>query len=137
MPKCYWGEAIAVATYILNLCPTKRLNCMTPEHVWSGKKPSIKHLRVFGSVCYRHIPDEKRRKLDAKSERLVFIGYHVTGAYRLYEPVVGKILISRDVRFDEEATWNWEMSSSGPKPTQLSLTELELETATEPESKVN
>uniref|UniRef100_A0A0D2ZYS7 Retroviral polymerase SH3-like domain-containing protein n=1 Tax=Brassica oleracea var. oleracea TaxID=109376 RepID=A0A0D2ZYS7_BRAOL len=29
-------------------------------------------------------------------------------AYRLYDPTTKKIIISKDVRFDEEKMWNWE-----------------------------
>ena len=62
MPNTFWGEAIRTAAYILNRCPTKKLN-QTPKEIWLGCKKSAKQLRVFGSLCYMHIPDAKRRKL--------------------------------------------------------------------------
>ncbi|XP_016664938.1 uncharacterized protein LOC103311663, partial [Acyrthosiphon pisum] len=31
--------------------------------------PDIKHLRVFGTVVYTHIPKQKRKKWDPKSEK--------------------------------------------------------------------
>jgi hypothetical protein len=61
--------------YILNKCPTKRLKLKVPEEAWSGRKPNVKHLKVFGSICYKHIPDAKRGKLDDRSETMIFIGY--------------------------------------------------------------
>jgi len=64
-------------------------------------------LKIFGSLCYRHIPDDKRKKLEDKSEALILIGYHPTCAYRLFNPVNQQILISRDVVVDENASWNW------------------------------
>jgi len=67
-------------------------------------------LKIFGSLCYRHILDEKRKKLEDKSEVLILIGYHPTGAYRLFNPVNQQILISRDVVVDENASWNWSKS---------------------------
>ena len=30
--------------------------------------------------------------------------------YKLYNPVNGKMIISRDVEFDEEGLWNWSNS---------------------------
>lgn len=80
---------------------------VTPEEAWTGCKASVKHFRIFGSVCHRHIPDEKRRKLDDKSEPLLLVGYRPTRAYKLYDPVHKCIVVSRDVVVDESATWNW------------------------------
>ena len=51
LPKTLWGEAILTATYIINRCPTKALKDVqkTPIEVWSGKKPSVKNMIIFGS----------------------------------------------------------------------------------------
>jgi len=43
------------------------MNDKVPEEIWSGRKPSISHLKVFGSICYKHIPDSRRKKLEDKS----------------------------------------------------------------------
>ncbi|GAU24164.1 hypothetical protein TSUD_83990 [Trifolium subterraneum] len=93
LPKELWGEAVATATYILNLCPTKRLNGITPEECWSKNKPSVKHLRVFGSIAYKHVPDQLRRKLDDKATTMILVGYHSTGGYKLYDPVNKNVVI--------------------------------------------
>lgn len=108
MPHCYWGEAVTIAVFVLNRSPTKRMKEITPEEAWSAYKPSVKHFRVFGSLCHRHIPDQNRKKLDDKSKALLMIGYHPTGAYKLYDPVKRRVVISRDVVVDESATWDWK-----------------------------
>ena len=41
--------------------------------ILTGKKPSIKHLKFFGCDAYVHVPKEKRRKLDNKAEKCIFI----------------------------------------------------------------
>ncbi|GAU28814.1 hypothetical protein TSUD_21510 [Trifolium subterraneum] len=107
LPKELWGEAVNTACYVLNRCPTKRLNNVTPEECWSGNKPDVSHLKVFGSIAYRHVPDQLRSKLDDKSEVMVLVGYHLTGGYRLYDPVSKSIVISRDVIVDEMKEWDW------------------------------
>ncbi|KAL0317184.1 UNVERIFIED_CONTAM: putative mitochondrial protein [Sesamum angustifolium] len=76
LPKAFWAEAVYTAVYLLNRCPTKAVQNMTPIEAWSGKKPSAKHLRVFGSICYVHIPTEKRHKLEEKTEKGIFLGYN-------------------------------------------------------------
>jgi hypothetical protein len=106
LPKELWGEAVATATYILNLCPTKRLNGITPEECWSKNKPSVKHLRVFGLIAYKHVPDQLRRKLDDKATIMILVGYHSTGGYKLYDPVNKSVVVSRDVVIDEMKEWD-------------------------------
>ncbi|GAU17221.1 hypothetical protein TSUD_324240 [Trifolium subterraneum] len=34
---------------------------ITPEECWSGIKPSLSHLKVFGSLAYRHVPDHVKK----------------------------------------------------------------------------
>ncbi|KAG6418345.1 hypothetical protein SASPL_120548 [Salvia splendens] len=76
---------------------------MTPQEAWSGRKPGIAHLRVFGSKAYAHVPDQMRSKLDDKSKPFIFIGYDSnTKGYKLYDPTSQKTMISRDVEFDEK-----------------------------------
>ncbi|CAJ2657083.1 unnamed protein product [Trifolium pratense] len=122
LPKSFWGEAVSTAVYVLNRCPTKKLKDKVPEEVWSGKKPSVSHFRVFGALCYKHVPEAKRKKLDDRSESMVLVGYHVTGAYKLYNPTTKKMIYSRDVIVDEAKSWDWISSSSTSKPL-MSLTE--------------
>lgn len=113
LPKHFWAEAVACAVYLSNRCPTKGLEFKTPAEVWSGRTPSVQHLRVFGCtayahVAYAHVPNELRKKLDEKSEKCIFLGYsNETKGYRLYNPVTKKVVISRDVTFDEEGEWTW------------------------------
>jgi hypothetical protein len=38
-------------------------------------KPNLRHLRVFGSIAYAHIPKEKRKKQDAKAGKCILAGY--------------------------------------------------------------
>jgi len=69
----------------------------------------VHHLKVFGSLAYGHVPEEPRKKLDNRSENFIFVGYHPTGAYKLYNPITNKVVISRDVLIDESAEWKWRL----------------------------
>ncbi|CAJ2635289.1 unnamed protein product [Trifolium pratense] len=108
LPSNLWGEAVNTAVYILNKCPTKKLNNIVPEEKWSGKKPKVSHLRVFGSICYSHIPDQKRTKLQDKSRQMILVGYHPSGAYKLYDPIREKVELGRDVKVCELENWDWK-----------------------------
>jgi hypothetical protein len=99
----FWAEAVCNAAYIRNRCPTRALQDMTPEEAWSGKKPHVSHLRVFGCIAYAKVPDEKRTKLDAKATKCLMLGYcEGTKAYRLICLETQKIIKSPDVTFFED-----------------------------------
>ena len=109
LPKIFWPEAVNWTTHVLNRSPTMAVMNQTPEEAWSGSKPSVDHFRVFGCVAHVHIPDVKRTKLDAKSFTCVLLGLsEESKAYRLYDPVAKKVVISRDVVFEEDKSWDWD-----------------------------
>jgi len=59
-------------------------------------------------VAHVHIADEKRAKLDDKSEKFIFVGFDQSSkGYKLYNPNNNKIVISRDVVFDKEGEWEF------------------------------
>jgi hypothetical protein len=98
----YWAKAINCANYIVNHTPTKALKNIIPEEAWTKIKPDVTHFRVFGSIAWAHIPDEKRKALQPKSEKFIFVGYSedVKG-YRLLQSHCNEIILRRDVKFDE------------------------------------
>ena len=48
LPQKFWAEALSTAVYLRNRSPTKAVNDMTPYEAWTGEKPRVDHLRVFG-----------------------------------------------------------------------------------------
>ena len=52
-------------------------------------------------------PYELRKKIENKRHKCIFVGYSEdTKAYKLYDPVARKVIISRDVQFFENETWD-------------------------------
>ncbi|CAL8155342.1 unnamed protein product [Prunus armeniaca] len=64
IPLKFWAEAVNTAVCLQNRSPTSALDNTTPFKKFSGKKPGVKHLRIFGSLCYIHIPSQKSHKLE-------------------------------------------------------------------------
>ena len=92
--------------YIINTCQIVSVHLKTLEEAWSGRKPNLSHLKIFGCVCYVHVPDELRTKLDSKSKKCIFIGYAIEQkGYRCYKPITNYVKVSRDVVFDELIPW--------------------------------
>jgi hypothetical protein len=98
----YWAKAINCENYIVNRTPTKALKNITPKEAWTKIKPDVSHFCVFGSIAWAHILDEKRKALQLKSEKCIFVGYYedVKG-YRLLQTHCNEIFIRRDFKFDE------------------------------------
>jgi hypothetical protein len=109
VPGCFWGEAVKVAVYLLNRVPTKSLNDKTPYEAWYGRRHGVRHLRTFGCIAYAKKIGTGVNKLSDRSIPRVFLGYESgTKAYRVFDPVNNKLIVSRDVIFDEKKSWNWE-----------------------------
>ncbi|KAG7552453.1 Integrase catalytic core [Arabidopsis thaliana x Arabidopsis arenosa] len=108
IPNYLWGEAVRHATYLINRVATRTLTDKTPYEAYKGKKPNIQHLRVFGCTAYARIESPHLKKLDDRSRTLIHLGTEPgSKAYRLLDPTKRKIVVSRDVDFDESKGWNW------------------------------
>lgn len=59
----YWPEAIKCANYLACRTTTKALRNITLEKAWTKIKPDVSHFRIFGSVAWAHIIDEKMEAL--------------------------------------------------------------------------
>ena len=104
LPLFLWAEAVATVVYVRNVCPTSSFKGVTPHERFFSVKPDVGHLRVFGCTAFVHVPDEKRRKLDAKSVKGIFVGYPSgSKGYKVYVPETRKMIKSRDVKFLENS----------------------------------
>jgi hypothetical protein len=121
VPNLFWGEAVITAAFILNRSFTRRVDGMTPYEAWHGRKPDVRFLRVFGCLGHVKVTGAHQQKLNDRSAPMVFIGYaEGSKAYKMYDPSLKRVHVSRDVIFDEEARWNWE--SPGEPPASSSFT---------------
>jgi hypothetical protein len=102
LPKSYWWEALQYAALLHNISPTCSLDDSTPEEAWSGNKPDVSRLRIFGCRAFVHILDRLCDKFAAKSLICTFLGYACQRkAYHLVHRSSHHFLESRDIIFDE------------------------------------
>ena len=103
LPKQFWAEALATAVHIRNRVTSKSIEVdKTPHHYWHGTAPDIGAMRVFGCRCWYRIPKSKVRKLDSRANEAVMIGYaDECKAYKLWDPKLERVIVSRDVVFAE------------------------------------
>ena len=117
----FWAMAVQTAAYLCNRTKTVLLTkaagaaadggadggaqaqAVTPEHAWTGHKPNVSHLRIFGSDCYRHVADSERGgKMGAKAMPCILVGYAESRpGYRVLDLTSRKVVETRDVSFNE------------------------------------
>ena len=98
----FWKHAVGTAVHIYNVTPISKAKFLTPKEMWSGSKPDILHLCIFGCAAYEHILKGKRRKLDLKSREMIFIGYkNLLKGWQFWDAKNQHIKISRDVKFNK------------------------------------
>jgi len=103
LPKFLLGEVVNSTIYTLNRCPTKAIEGKNPYEVWIGQKPKISYLRIFGYEAFSIIVLEKKKILDDKFKKLIFMGYYSQHkGYRSYSPSVKVMFVSRDVKLNED-----------------------------------
>ena len=104
LPKLYWAEASNTTIYLINRWTTFKVPNVTPHEKYYGRKADLSHLQIYGTICAHS--DEKWQKLDPKSEKCILVEYSLeqTG-YKCFNPSTRKVCVSREVVFDESASW--------------------------------
>ena len=98
-----WSELVLAVVHIKNRLPSKAIRNQIPLELMTGKISSLTHLRVLGCDAYALFKAPGRNKLQQKANHYILVGYGVdAGTYRLYDTSTRKILVSRDVVFNEE-----------------------------------
>ncbi|GFS33516.1 hypothetical protein Acr_00g0028940 [Actinidia rufa] len=100
LSKAFWAEAVIYASHLVTILPTVGIGGKTPMELWSGKPVTdYDWLYVFGCSAYFHITESK---LDSRAKKAMFLGFSFgTKAYRLWCLELKKVVLSRDVTFDE------------------------------------
>lgn len=104
LPKTLWEDAVAYACYLKNRSPTRALGGKTPFEAFTGRKPDLSTIREFGTEIWVLKPDNQQSKLEAKSDKFIFVGPAEGGhAWRYYNPKTRQVQTSRNVIFPRSA----------------------------------
>ena len=100
-----WMYALRTAAYILNRVPSKAVP-KTPYELWTSRKPSLKHLHVWGCQAEVRIYNPHEKKLDSRTISGYFIGYpERSKGYRFYCPNHSTRFVEpRNARFIENGS---------------------------------
>ena len=110
-PHKLWAETMCTSIYVINTWI--REDGKSPYEKFHNKKPCYDHLKTFGCEAFYHQPKPKRSKFDKTSVKLMFIGYTKSVSnFRLYNPVTDEVVITNDVKFNENKMYfNWFKTS--------------------------
>jgi len=104
LSKKYWVFAVLVAVYLMNRTPRLSVVGRNPYEAWQGsrRKPSLKHLRVFGCLAFLHVSNGKPNRLHYSATPGECVGYSIsTKQYFIYNPLAKTLHCSWDVVFTE------------------------------------
>jgi hypothetical protein len=102
LPPSFWWRAVATFVHVRNRCPTHPLPNTTPFSEWTGQKPNLSHLRVFGCLAYILVKKKKRKALQSHAIKCIFVGYAPgKKAWTFYNPQTQKFIESSHATFDE------------------------------------
>ena len=103
LPTNLWQVAASHAQHITNIVPSRTIPPDTmPHELWHNQKPTLMHLRVFGSKAWAHVPAKHHVKFDDCAIECIYVGYVPNKqSYLLFQQSMGKLIESRNVKFDE------------------------------------
>jgi hypothetical protein len=111
-PLYLWAEACATTVYLQNRSPRRILGKMTPKEAFTDRRPDVEHIKIFGCLTFSHVPSKRRTKLDPTAQQGILVGYsEMSKAYCFYIPPLRKVMVSRDVRFEEDRAFARSLES--------------------------
>ncbi|GKA57206.1 retrovirus-related pol polyprotein from transposon TNT 1-94 [Tanacetum coccineum] len=123
------AEAVATACYTQNRSIIISTHGKTTYHINNDKKPSIKHLHIFGCICYITRDGENLYKMKEKGDPCVMVGcYTQSKGYRVYNKRTRLIVESIHIKFDEikEMMSDHNSSDLAPQRQEMSVENVSL-----------
>ena len=103
-PLRFWGRAGSHAAFVRNRTHIASDTGMTPYESMRGKKPSIKHVGVWGCDAFCHVPREQRSALAPKAEPCIYVGHNeAQNAAHVLLLSTQKVICTRDVTFRSDS----------------------------------
>ncbi len=121
-PAEFWEHALehAVNLQLRTALPER----CTPYELTHGRRPNVLNLRIFGCEALAYIEKDKRKKLQPKVHKTIYLGFsdhHNDHTYKLYDMKSKQIIYCKNVYFNErrfparetkhitpsQHTWHW------------------------------
>ncbi|GKF19148.1 retrovirus-related pol polyprotein from transposon TNT 1-94, partial [Tanacetum coccineum] len=120
----FWAEAVATACYTQNRSIIISTHGKTAYHLINDRKPSIKHLHIFGCICYITRDGQNLDKMKEKGDPCVMVGYSTQSkGFCVYNKRTRLIVESIHIKFDEikEMMSDHNSSDLAPQRQEMSV----------------
>lgn len=101
MPMKFWDEAFYAQVYIINKPPSYVLNFYSPYELFYKTNSDYLMLKGFGCRCFQYLKPFNSHKFDFKIDSCTFLSYSPIHKGHKCLTIKGKVLISRNIMFDE------------------------------------
>nr|GEZ42488.1 hypothetical protein [Tanacetum cinerariifolium] len=120
LPLFFKAEAIATACYTQNRSIIISTRERTAYHIINERKPSIKHLYIFGCICYITRDGEHLDKMKEKGDLCILVGYSTQSKGNLVYTKRTRLIVEsiyiRFVEFKEVSETSVANDTSGLVP---------------------
>ena len=141
LPAKLWPEISRAAVYLHNRTPRYTYNWKAPFDrfhtylafrdgvVVDHRKPQAAHLKVYGCKAYALTTETLKKtnrlqRLNPKAWIGYLVGYDSTNKFRVWNPVVNKVVSTRDVIFDEDSVFDGNLDHLRDDLLRINLDEL-------------
>ncbi|KAL8133942.1 hypothetical protein AgCh_009127 [Apium graveolens] len=108
IPTYFWAETVNTACYTQNITLIN-IHGVTPYQMLKKKKPSLKHLHVFGCKCFvLRTHTDHLGKFESKADEGIFVGYSPSKAYKVFNLRKYTVVFSINVSFDDKKILGFE-----------------------------
>ncbi|KAK9444035.1 fungal specific transcription factor [Metarhizium brunneum] len=108
LPHNLWKDIVEAACYLRNRIPLERNKWHSPFGSVFKKQPLISHLKAYGCKAFAMTADaqlklQRKQKLAPRAHIGYLVGYQSSNIYKIWVPHKNKVILTRDVIFNESA----------------------------------
>ena len=115
LPHDLWRDIVEAACYLRNRTPLERNKWYSPFERAFKKRPMISHLKAYGCKAFAMTADaqlkiRRKQKLEPRAHIGYLVGYQASNIYKIWIPHKNKVILTRDVIFDESSFFENKMA---------------------------
>ena len=128
LPHNLWKDIVEAACYLRNRTPLERNRWQSPFERVFKKQPIISHLKAYGCKAFAMTADaqlklQRKQKLEPRAHIGYLVGYQSSNIYKIWVPHKNKVILTRDVIFNESAFFENKLAQPELRQTISQLLE--------------